>query len=140
MTTISAPARPRVCLAPFVAFGVLVSFALATFLPLPVATANVVRSVARTSDDGAVGARAATAYGQLPLRFEENVGQSDPRVRFLARTGAGTLFLCSEEIVLTQVKKVPRSEDLSKRRMPESDIPARVAALRMRFEGANPQP
>ena len=30
-------------------------------------------------------AKAAAAYGQLPLAFEVNAGQTDPRVKFLSR-------------------------------------------------------
>jgi hypothetical protein len=32
-------------------------------------------------------------YGKLPLAFEQNSGQTDARVNFLARTGNGTVFL-----------------------------------------------
>jgi len=35
----------------------------------------------------------AQVYSALPLRFEENLGQADARVRFLARTHASVLFL-----------------------------------------------
>ena len=37
----------------------------------------------------------AAAYGRLPLSFEANAGQSDPRVRFLARGQGYALFLTS---------------------------------------------
>ena len=35
-----------------------------------------------------------------PLSFEANLGQTDPRVKFLARGGGATLFLASNEFVL----------------------------------------
>src|SRR5262245_44904304 len=38
---------------------------------------------------------------RLPLAFEENRGQFDPAVRFLARTGAGGVFVADGEIVFT---------------------------------------
>lgn len=40
------------------------------------------------------------AYRKLPLSFEVNRGQSDPRVRFLSRGRDSTLFLTPAEIVL----------------------------------------
>ncbi|HLB89170.1 MAG TPA: hypothetical protein VJK29_16055, partial [Terriglobales bacterium] len=40
------------------------------------------------------------AYSHLPLIFEPNQGQSDPRVRFLARGGGYGLFLTADEAVL----------------------------------------
>jgi hypothetical protein len=53
----------------------------------------------------------------LPLRFEENLGQADPDVRFLARSGFGDGSLRRGEAVLAV---------------------AAEAAVRMRLEGANP--
>jgi hypothetical protein len=51
----------------------------------------------------------AAAYHQLPLSFEANVGQSDPRVRFLARGPGYTLFLtASAEAVLVSGKGTPQ--------------------------------
>ena len=40
------------------------------------------------------------SYGKLPLRFEANRGQTDGRVRFLARGEGYTIFLTSDEAVL----------------------------------------
>lgn len=40
------------------------------------------------------------AYGNLPLHFEVNRGQTDPQVEFLARSSRHTLFLGSNEAVL----------------------------------------
>jgi Domain of unknown function DUF11/Beta-propeller repeat len=60
-------------------------------------------------------------FGQLPLRFEPNQGQSDPQVKFLARgTGYG-LFLTSDQAVLTL-----------------STAAKNAAAVRMQLAGANP--
>src|ERR1044072_4386184 len=38
-------------------------------------------------------------YGKLPLRFEPHVGQTDARVKCLARGGGYTLFLTNTEAV-----------------------------------------
>ena len=40
------------------------------------------------------------AYGKLPLAFEANQGQTDGRVKFLARGNGYTLFLTAQEAVL----------------------------------------
>jgi len=40
------------------------------------------------------------AYGNLPMRFEANLGQSDPRVRFTARGAGYGLFLTATGAVL----------------------------------------
>lgn len=40
------------------------------------------------------------AFGQIPLRFEANAGQTDPEARFLARGRGFTLFLTGAEAVL----------------------------------------
>jgi hypothetical protein len=49
-------------------------------------------------------------YGQLPLTFEPNRGQSDPRVKFLARGPGYTLFLTPSEAVLRLQGQAPAPE------------------------------
>jgi hypothetical protein len=53
-------------------------------------------------------ARAAEAYGKLPLRFEANAGQTGDRVKFLSRGSGYTLFLTSSEAVLALKKNTLR--------------------------------
>lgn len=58
---------------------------------------------------GSVGSRNASAlrnYGRLPLRFETNIGQSDARVRFLARTPGSSVFLTSAGATLALTRPV----------------------------------
>jgi len=50
--------------------------------------------------DEATRARVQEAYGQLPLSFEANEGQSDGQVKFLARGSGYSLFLTSTETVI----------------------------------------
>jgi uncharacterized repeat protein (TIGR01451 family) len=45
--------------------------------------------------------KVAEGYGRLPLSFEANQGQSDPRVKFLSRGPGYQLFLLPDEAVLT---------------------------------------
>ncbi|HEY5039647.1 MAG TPA: hypothetical protein VIJ93_11290, partial [bacterium] len=40
------------------------------------------------------------SYGQLPLYFEPNQGQTDSQVKFLSKGSGYTLFLTSKETVL----------------------------------------
>jgi beta-propeller repeat-containing protein len=61
-------------------------------------------------------ADAREAYRSLPLAFEPNRGQSDPRVKFTARSQGLTLFLTATDAVLV----------------------TREASLKMRVLGANP--
>ena len=42
-----------------------------------------------------------SSFGKLPLMFEPNVGQTDGRVRFIARGSNYGLFLTDEDAVLT---------------------------------------
>ncbi len=46
-------------------------------------------------------------YAALPLTFEANQGQTDARVRFLARTPGYTLFLTDKEAVLSLPQLIP---------------------------------
>jgi len=50
-------------------------------------------------------------YGKLPLAFEENRGQIDPRVKFLSRGAGYTLFLTADEAILS----VPENKANDKR-------------------------
>ena len=44
---------------------------------------------------------AAEAYGKLPLHFEGNEGQADPRIKFLSHGRGYGLFLTSTEALLS---------------------------------------
>lgn len=45
--------------------------------------------------------RPAISYGDLPLSFEVNRGQTDARVEFLARASGYTLYLTAKEAVMS---------------------------------------
>ncbi|MCU1235482.1 MAG: hypothetical protein JWP63_3449 [Candidatus Solibacter sp.] len=47
-------------------------------------------------------------YGKLPLQFEENRGQTDARVRYLARSAGRTLFLTQDGAVLSAAGEAVR--------------------------------
>ena len=71
-------------------------------------------------------AQATTGYGKLPLSFEANRGQVDPRVNYLAAGQGYKLFLTSNEAVL-----------LMRGRSAETTASATSSILRMALVGGN---
>jgi hypothetical protein len=78
----------------------------------------------------------ASSYGKLPLAFEANRGQSDPRVRFLARGSGYGVFLTGQEAVLAL--HVSPSGNLTKADKSHRPSPSPTDVLRMQLLGANP--
>jgi len=72
------------------------------------------------------------SYGRLPLNFEENRGQTDPRVKFLSRGNGYSLFLTSTDAVL-KLREPSRRQTRSRER-------PRFSAIRIRLKAANPAP
>src|SRR5579862_2593415 len=72
-------------------------------------------------------AHAQNVYARLPISFEENRGQTDGRVKFLARGSGYSLFLTSNAAVL-------------KLSQPPVSNRARVAALSIALKDSNPAP
>jgi hypothetical protein len=60
--------------------------------------------------DAAARGSLVKSYGQLPLSFEANQGQTDKRVKFLARGGGYTLFLTGREAVLALRRPVGKDD------------------------------
>lgn len=88
--------------------------------------------------------RAAAHLAQLPLYFEANAGQTDKRVLFLARGAGYSLFFTPQETVLALVAPQP-SQTVPMSRPSKLSVSAKranpkTAVLRMRLQGANPQP
>ncbi|HET6466520.1 MAG TPA: SBBP repeat-containing protein, partial [Nitrospiria bacterium] len=71
--------------------------------------------------EGQAKARLREAYGKLPLSFEANQGQTDPKVKFLSRGSGYTLFLTDTEAILNLQN-------------------AEYTALHMKLVGANAKP
>lgn len=76
----------------------------------------------------ATKARLSSEYGQLPLAFEANRGQSDGRVKFLARGSGYTLFLTERETILKLRPNERQTENLSS------------AVIKMKLAGAKTSP
>jgi CSLREA domain-containing protein len=92
--------------------------------------------------DAATTAAIRDRYGDLPLRFEPNQGQTDPQVRFLSRGPGYDLFLTPTEAVLTLRK--PQSPSLDRlEAAPTKDVSSaslrEASVLRLRMLGANPE-
>jgi hypothetical protein len=88
-----------------------------------------------------VSPRLIQSYGKMPLSFEANQGQTDPKVKFLSRGSGYSLFLTASEAVLkleraSQMTKGPATRD-QKSKSPQPPVPQ---VLRMKLVGANPNP
>jgi hypothetical protein len=81
-------------------------------------------------------------YGKLPLRFEANRGQTDPRVKLLARGSGYTLFLTGSEAVLALHKSgVGSQKPGERRRLPPTGNGQLTtdSVLTMKLVDANPE-
>ncbi len=77
------------------------------------------------------------SFGNLPLAFEPNRGQTDSQVKFLSRAGNHTLWLTSDEAVLA-VGRPPHSIGPdTKQAAAAKENQSAPAILRMKFVGAN---
>ena len=59
--------------------------------------------------DQVTQARLTDAYRSLPFSFEPNLGQTDARVKFLARTRGISVFLAATDTVLSTGRTAVRS-------------------------------
>jgi hypothetical protein len=80
----------------------------------------------------------AQSFGQRPLSFEANLGQTDPTVRFLSRGQGYSLFLTPTEAVLSLRKAASQSKPQSNSPLPGKIKPVTADVLRMQLQGANP--
>ena len=91
----------------------------------------------------AVSSKLIANYGKMPLRFEANRGQTDPRAQFVSRGQGYTLFLTSSEAVLElakpTVKQTPSSRLLNA--MPDGTRSnSAPSVVHLQFVGANENP
>ena len=83
-----------------------------------------------------------SSYGQLPLAFEPNAGQTDPRAKFISRGKGYSLFLTPDESVLRlSVGKSSSPSDKAfdpvAAKIRASQLGAESWVLRMRLVGSN---
>jgi hypothetical protein len=95
------------------------------------------KSTAQQNDVASPAAATSGAYGDLPLSFEQNRGQTDSRVSYLARGRGYTLFLTPTKEVLALRRAIPSPE----KRNPQTsaiDPPKRSrSVLQFELVGAN---
>lgn len=131
--------------------GTITQFAKTT-LKAPTSRSDVKSDAASSSpqtknagDKAAQQARVNKNYGQLPLSFEANRGQTDAQVKFLARNSSYNLFLTADEAVLTLQHRTHQTKKDKTGRVVKEDSSrkvsgeARQSVLRMRVLGANPE-
>lgn len=128
-----------------------------TFAPQPSLQPASVKPIPATGPTKSAEQRVLAAYGNLPIAFEANQGQTDPQVKYLARGQGYTLFLTSGEAVFSMPTKRRKSSALAEAVMHKRMGPSKimkafrqqqtreshrnsVASLRMRMLGANPEP
>ncbi|HEY2399937.1 MAG TPA: Ig-like domain repeat protein [Steroidobacteraceae bacterium] len=87
----------------------------------------------QSSVDSTNRAHVAANYGQVPLSFEPNQGQSDVNVQFLSRGSGYSLYLTPGEAVLSLQRKNPAEIPASGSR----DATPTVDVLRMQLVGAS---
>jgi hypothetical protein len=119
-------------------WAALVCVAFAGLGPVAASTRGTTPAATRVEQSGALGA---DVYDALPMRFEPNVGQTDDRVRFVARGQGYAVFLTDEAATLSLTVARPR-----RRYQPGPDgddagrdrtRPAREA-LRLSLDGVRP--
>jgi len=110
----------------------------ASELPAAPASSPAIAPIAR--------ARAMKTYAALPMMFEANSGQSDPRVKFLSRAPGYTLFLTDKEAVLSLLTAPPASASAhaaqGSQKSPgpqpdKSEAPSLTRFVRLKFAGGN---
>ncbi len=110
----------------------------------PVNGESAPRSLLAAKPDSATQTKLTEAYGRLPLSFEANEGQADPRVKFVSRAGSRTLFLTATEAVLKLAGSAgpaqpdppfPSTSPESERSTTDKSL---EAAMRISLVGANP--
>ena len=110
--------------------------ALALLLALTTLGDDRLSSAAVAKPSAAVPAWVSQAYGNLPLSFEANQGQTAAQVDFLSRGSGYTLFLTPGEAVLTLLISAPANMGDGAK-----DVQGTASSvLRMQLVGANPQP
>jgi hypothetical protein len=120
------------------------SLALLPLLPLGEAQFSTThRSTVLTDSGAATRARVEARYGELPLAFEINQGQTDVAVRFLAHGAGYSLFLIPTEAVLALRPASPNVDlatDRPGHRAMAPIDPAPSTVMRLALAGANPAP
>ncbi len=87
-----------------------------------------------------INARLSDSYGKLPIRFEANVGQTDERVKFLARDKGYSLFLTPQSAVMALPIGPAKAATDSVKKVSLENSETRRAVVSMSLLNANPSP
>jgi hypothetical protein len=130
------PAQPSIAVAPAFAAVPLAISNPTRLAPSPESTVFALPPTASSSSEmtPVTTAQAVKVFAGLPVSFEANRGQTDPRVQFLSRGAGYTLFLARDEAVLALPTKKPGGVPNSSK----AKIRARPDVLTMRLVGADP--
>lgn len=93
--------------------------------------------------DAALERSIRAAFVHAPLQFEENVGQTDQRVRYVAGGSNFMLFLTPEEAALrlhTPYVREKKPRQLDSEGQGWADAMSATSVVRLRFAGGNPSP
>src|ERR1700716_2433099 len=126
----------------FVAAGVFATSPAESPVYRGIAGVDSVAHPLRTASIG-VGekARIVQNYGSLPLVFEKNEGQTDPQVKYVARTNGYTTFLTPSDVVLSFHSSAhSRIASRRRRELPQQKAQSAEtgsALVRMHMVGAN---
>ncbi len=104
----------------------------------PPSSLSVSGNVPPARSDPASPVKIREAYGTFPLAFETNQGQTDRRVKFLARSRGFRLFLPAPEAVLVIRRPEPAAQPPLATQGAPDPSPAAGALLRMQFVGVSP--
>ena len=118
-----------------------VNFLVRTFFSLLIAAAlmgGVPKLTNHVSQDGPTA-----VHDALPLNFELNHGQTNARVKFVARSDGYVLFLTPTELVMALDNPAAHrrgKENLEARETTSEKVRPPRSIVRMKLKGANPQP
>lgn len=123
-------------------------------MPAAIVRSSTAARLASTSIPEVAKLQALQSYGNLPLSFEANQGQTGGPVKFISRGSGYTLFLTPTEAVLS-LQEPAASQDRTTKALPGMSKPvsseqltprsrplliAKSALLRVEAVGANPAP
>jgi len=99
------------------------------FVGISSAAASMTSMKAQSVSEELVKAGAETAYAKMPLSFEVNRGQTDKRVKFLARGKGYTLFLTPSEAVLSLQTAATSKTDVVRMQLKGSNSKSLIEGL-----------
>jgi uncharacterized protein (TIGR03437 family) len=118
-------------------FLAVIVFAVLAVQSLAGTDARPARRPAESPLNQPAGAKLSSDYGNLPLAFEPNLGQTDARVRFLTRGGGMTAFFTDTEavMVLSRSRQAKKPDQPGRPAAPAHEL--EQAVVRMKLTGTS---